>query len=142
MKNKIIFILFSVLFITSSCDKIKQTEKMMDGEWTIYSLKVTKYTGLSYYYETTGTITYSDFNGDEGRYELNMSYITPNGTIDKHEKGKIVLKEKGKFYDMYRENSDGSITEILDGRIILITKNDIKMHYTVDNETLLFILEK
>ena len=142
MKNKILFILLSFLFLTSSCDKIKKTEKMMDGEWTIYSLKVTKSNGLSYYYETTGTISYSDFNGDKGRYELKMSYITPNATVVKNEKGNIVLREKGEFFDMYRENTDGSITEILDGRIILITKNDIKMHYTDDNETFLFILEK
>lgn len=114
----------------------------MDGEWTIYSLKVTKYTGLSYYYETTGTITYSDFNGDEGKYALDMSYITPTGTIEKHEKGKIILKDQGKYYDLYRENLDGSITEILDCRIILITKNDIKTHYTDNDETFLFILEK
>lgn len=141
MVNKLLFIL-SVLFLFSSCDKIKSTEKEMDGEWTIYSLKVTKYTGLSYYYETTGTITYSDFNGDEGRYALDMTYITPSGTIEKHEKGKIVLKEKGEYYDLYRENTDGSITEILNGRIVLITKNDIKTHFADNDETFLFILEK
>lgn len=114
----------------------------MEGEWTIYSLKVTKYTGLSYFYETTGTITYSDFNGDEGKYVLDMTYITPNDTIVKQEKGRIVLKEKGEYYDLFRENTDGSITELPNGRIVLITKNDIKTHYADNNETFLFILEK
>jgi len=141
MASKLLIII-SILFLFSACDKVKSTGKKMDGEWTIYSLKVTKYTGLSYYYETTGTITYSDFNGDEGRYALDMTYITPNDTIVKHEKGKIVLKQKGEYYDMYRENSDGTITEILNGRIVLITKNDIKTHYTTNDETFLFILEK
>ena len=114
----------------------------MDGEWTVYSLKVTKYNGLSYYYETTGTITYSDFSGDEGRYALDMSYNTPSGTIEKHEKGEIILKDKGEYYDLFRENSDGTITELPNGRIVLITNNDIKTHYTDNNETFLFILEK
>lgn len=114
----------------------------MDGEWTIYSLKVTKQNGLSYYYETTGTFTFSDFNGDEGKYVLNMTYITPTDTIVKNESGKIVLKEKGAYYDLFRDNTDGSITQIQNGRIILITKDDIKTLYQDDNENFLFILEK
>ena len=114
----------------------------MDGEWTIYTMKVTKSNGLSYQYETTGTFNFSNFNGDEGKYALNMTYITPTGTISKNESGKIRLKEKGKYFDFYRDNSDGSVTLIEDARIILITKNDIEMLYQDNNENFWFILEK
>lgn len=114
----------------------------MDGVWTIYKMKVTKANGLSYYYETTGTFTFSNFNDGEGTYAIDMTYITPNATIQKVETGTIVLKEKGEYYDLFRTNSDGSVTEIPNGRILLITKNDIETLYQDNNENFTFVLEK
>ena len=140
IKKVLLFTL--ILVLVTSCDKVKSTAKKMDGEWSIYSLKVTKYTGLSYYYEVSGTFKFSDFNGDEGRYNLDMTYVTPMETVEKHETGKVVLKDKGEYYDLYKENPDGSVSMIENGRIILITKNDIKTTFQENSETFLFILEK
>jgi len=141
MRNKLLIIL-SITLLFTACDKIKSTEKKMDGEWTIYKMKVTKANGLSYNYETTGTFAFSNFNNGEGDYALNMTYITPSSTISKNESGKIVLKQKGQYYDLFRENNDGSIDQIVDGRIMLITKNDIETVYLDNNENFTFILEK
>ena len=141
MLNKL-FIAISIAILFTACNKVKSTEKKMDGEWTIYKMKVTKSNGLSYYYETTGTFTFSDFNDGEGKYALNMSYVTPSGTILKNEFGKIVLKQKGEYFDLFRENADGSIDQIIDARILLITKNDIEMLYQDNNENFTFVLEK
>jgi hypothetical protein len=141
MLNKL-FIALSLILLGAACSKIKSTEKKMDGEWTIYTMKVTKSNGLSYYYETTGTFNFSEINDHAGKYALNMTYITPTGTVSKNESGKFILKEKGKYFDLYRDNPDGSITTIPDARIVLITKNDIEMLYQDNNEGFWFILEK
>ncbi len=114
----------------------------MDGEWTIYKMKVTKSNGLSYNYETTGTFSFSDFNDGEGKYTVNMNYTTPAGTIEKNDSGTIVLKEEGKSFDFFRINLDGTIDQIKEGSILLITNNDIEMMYTENNENLRFVLEK
>ena len=114
----------------------------MDGNWTIYKMKVTKSNGLSYYYETTGTFNFSDFSDGEGRYSINLSYITPSGTTVKNETGTIVLKEDAKLFDLFRNNTDGSITQMKDGALLLITNNDIEMMYLDNNESLTFVLEK
>lgn len=114
----------------------------MDGEWTIYKMKVTKSNGLSYYYEATGTFNFSDFVNGEGKYAINMSYITPTGTLTKNESGTIILTQEGGYFVFYRNNADGSITEFPEGRILLITKNDIEMIYQDNNENYTFVLEK
>ena len=114
----------------------------MDGEWTIYKMKVTKSNGLSYDYETTGTFNFSDFNDGEGKYAVNMNYTTPTGIIEKNDFGTIVLKEEGKSFDFFRINLDGTIDQIKEGSILLITNNDIEMMYTENNENFRFVLEK
>lgn len=114
----------------------------MDGEWTIYKMKATKSNGLSYYYEATGTFNFSDFSDGEGKYTISMSYITPAGTLTKNEEGTIELTQKGKSFNFYRNNADGTIDQIQDGRILLITNNDIEMMYLDNNENLTFVLEK
>ncbi len=114
----------------------------MEGTWDVYSLKVTKSNGLSYYYDNVGTVTYSDFNKGEGKYTMNLSYTTNSGTVTNQESGTIVLKDKGKYYDLERNNGDGTFTKFPDGRIILITNNDIKTTYHGNDETYLMILEK
>lgn len=114
----------------------------MDGEWTIYKMKVTKSNGLSYYYEATGTFNFSEFNDGDGKYVISMSYITPTGTLTKNESGTIELTQKGKYFNFYRDNADGSIDQIQDGRILLITNNDIEMMYLDNNENVTFVLEK
>ena len=114
----------------------------MEGTWDVYSLKVTKSTGLSYYYDNVGTVTYSDFNNGEGNYAFNMSYTTSSGTVTNQESGKVLLKDDGKYYDLQRDNGDGTFTTLPEGRIILITNNDIKTAYQDNAETYLLILEK
>ena len=141
MLNKLFFI-FTLLFLVASCNKTKSTEKKMDGEWTIYKMKVTKSNGLSYYYEPTGTFNFSGFNDGEGEYAINMSYITPNGTLSKIESGTIVLTQEGGYFIFYRTNADGSVSELPEGRILLITKNDIEMVYQDNSENYTFVLEK
>ena len=114
----------------------------MEGTWDVYSLKVTKSNGLSYYYDNVGTVTYSDFNNGEGKYAMNLSYTTSSGTITNQESGTILLKDKGEYYDLQRDNGDGTFTLFPDGRIILITNNDIKTTYHANDESYLLILEK
>ena len=114
----------------------------MEGTWDVYSLKVTLSNGLSYYYDNVGTVTYSDFNKGEGNYFMNISYTTSSGTVTNQDSGVITLKDKGKYYDLKRDNGDGTFTTLPEGRIILITNNDIKTAFQADNETYLMILEK
>ena len=114
----------------------------MEGTWDVYNLKITKSTGLSYYYDNVGTVTYSDFNNGEGNYAINISYTTSSGLVTTQENGKIQLRDKGKYYDLERHNGDGTYTTIPDGRIILITNTDIKTTYQDNGETYTMILEK
>ena len=141
MKKSLSLLLILSVFILS-CDKIKKTEKEMEGTWAIYSVKTTETTGLSYYNYNAGTITYSDFNDGNGLYSMDLTFKTSSGLVTKHESGTISLKGDGEFYDLVRNNSDGTTTSIIDARIILITKNDIKCYYQVDNMNFLMILEK
>ncbi len=131
-----------LLVIFVGCDKIKSTEEKMEGTWDVYSLKVTLSNGLSYYYDNVGTVTYSDFNKGEGNYVMNISYTTTSGTVTNQDSGVITLKDKGKYYDLKRDNGDGTYTALPEGRIILITNNDIKTAYQADDQTYLMILEK
>lgn len=141
MTNKI-FVLSLLVLLFTACDKIKSTEKKMDGEWTVYKLKVTQSNGLSQHYESVGTFRFYDFEDGEGSYDLNIAYQANAGLVTKNETGKIVLKEKGEYYDLFKNNPNGSITQIQNGRILLITKNDIETLYQDNNENFTMVLEK
>ena len=135
------FTLILLVFILGACNKVKKTEKILTGVWSLYQYKVTNNLGLVYYYPVQGTMDFGSCGGAKCNYSLRADYTKDGIQMTKYEDGIINISETDKF-TLDRIEADGSMTHIEDGRFLLITKDDIKLVYSDVSTVHEFILQK
>lgn len=132
-----------VLLLLISCSKIKRTQKKLQGEWTIYSYRIIEPLGLTYWYEVNGTITFGavEGNDDQFTYEDNYTYQGPSGPVSVNRTGVGTFTEKtSEYYDLMLNAPSSEL--ITNCRIILITKDDLKIEHGTPNGTHIYVLQK
>jgi len=125
--NKLWLILL-VGFLFVGCDKVKKTQKTLTGVWTVIQYKKTLATGLAYFYDSEGTLSFGSCDGELCDYSLKINYQDQGTTLQKHESGTIALQDDEYFF-LHRNNPDGTVTLLDEGRIILMTKDDLKIEF-------------
>lgn len=138
--NKLVLII-GIVVVSLSCSKGRKAEKKLSGKWNIIQFQLTNGSGLSYYYDATGFIEMSEFVNDSSELNVDLSYISDNDTLIKKFNGQWVQNEDGEYYDILRQM--GSVTDKIEkGRILLITKSDLKIIYTDKDTTYTLIFER
>lgn len=140
MNKIVLFFIASIIFY--SCNKIDSTRKKLEGNWEVVTYQVTNPQGLTYLYDAQGSWCFKSCNGDECEYHINVNFTNQGAAGQKVETGMILLNEDGEHYTLLRVNQDGSITTIEDGRIIMLTDNDLKTIFIDEDGMHEFILEK
>ena len=131
-----------VALICSSCNKVNTTRKKLEGNWKVIEYKVTNTQGLTYFYDAQGTWCFKNCNGSECEYDLNIHYPNQGIVAQKVESGIFQIEEDGGHFTLLRYNGDGSISTIEDGRIMMLTNNDLKSIFIDEFGMHHFILEK
>lgn len=135
-------LLFLVLGLSLfACDKVKTTEKNITGVWTVHQYKFTLANGLVYYYPANGAVDFGSCGGGTCNYALRIDYTIDGLDYQKYEDGTLEIQKDG-FFSMDRINSDGSTTHHEYGRFLLVTKDDIKMHFQDESGLHEFVLQK
>lgn len=139
MRKLIVLFILGVSLV--GCDKVKKNLKYLDGNWTLYEYQYTSATGLIYFYESSGTVSFSNIGENTCDYAMDITYLKQgtNYVIDDHGTINFIDEE---YFEMNRVNQDGSITLLDYARIILITKDDLKMEYKDEYGIHEFILQK
>ncbi len=141
MKNYLLFFLLMFLFF-SGCNKQKSVLKNLTGDWTIYSYTFQNNNGLSYKYNTTGTIHFGNCSEDYCSYSLNITYTINGQNYTKNNIGEYQLEKDGEHFIIKRFNSDGSISTFPNNRILLITKDQTKILIQDEFGIHHFVIEK
>lgn len=139
MSKALLFLLLGLSLF--ACDKVKKAEKDITGVWTIYQYKITLGNGLVYYYPANGTMDFGSCGGGTCNYALRVNYLKDTLDSQKYEDGTIDIKDDLNF-TLDRNNPDGSITHLDYGRFLLITKDDIKIHFRDASGLHEFVLQK
>lgn len=126
MKNTF-YILFSLMFLVTSCDKSKAQLRRIDGNWRVELARISVGEGFTFYDSLpVGEINISsslekingrlDFVYSEfGVSEVQDSFVTKNATF--------TLNEKGDRMKVFREN------DTIDMRILLSSKKNLELEY-------------
>jgi len=141
MKSKILFFLL-VLILFASCNKQKNVQKKLTGEWNILSYTFQENNGLSYKYTTKGTIRFENCNNEYCAYELDMKFIKSGQSYLKNDIGEYKVEKDGEHFTLNRLNSDGTISTFQKNRILLINKDQMKMLIQDEFGVHHFVLEK
>ncbi len=131
---------FFIAVFFSGCNKVEKTQRTLTGVWNVHQYKFTTSTGFSYYYESEGTMDFGSCDGELCNYALNFIYQN-QGSQSKIESGTIDVDENNNF-QLNRLNPDGTSTLIEYGRIILLTKDDLKMEFADETGLHEFVLLK
>ncbi len=130
--GKIVFLFIISLVIFASCDKVKQTEKNLAGEWQIVSYKRMDTEGLLEYAVVNGYINFENC-ADASipcPYTIVINYDFPSSTGNTTEHGTYEVIEKGKFMNIENSNSSNSITAAYRCRLLTETKTDLELEFS------------
>ncbi|MDX2362147.1 MAG: hypothetical protein QNK23_15170 [Crocinitomicaceae bacterium] len=139
MKTKFL-LLIMIGVLAFSCDKVASTQEKLTGVWTIEKYTFINYNSLSYIYPATGYMSFGSCEGSLCYYDIFMEYN--NGVpSEKYAYGNIELLDEEKF-NLHRTNDDGTVTVLPNNRIILLTKDELKLEFTDEIGLHILILEK
>ena len=141
MKTKLFSFLLLFLVFTA-CNKQKSVVKKLTGEWNITSYTFQENNGLSYNYVANGTFHFDNCSSEYCAYELNMTFTVSGQNFLKNDVGEYKVEKDGEHFTLNRLNSDGTISTFLKNRILLITKDQMKMLIQDEFGVHHFILEK
>lgn len=114
------------LILSTSCNKVKQNAKKLDGTWTIYSYAVSENGGFITYQETIGTITFLTQDDGTFTYQENYTRYTGTDTIVSTRSGSGFIKGKNaNEYDL--SITAPTAVTLKDCNIHLVTKDDLKI---------------
>lgn len=133
--------LLLVLLTLIACDKVKKTENILSGIWTLHQYKYTNALGLEYYYPVNGTMDFGSCGDALCHYALRANYSKDGQDLTKYEDGNINLSDTDKF-TLDRTEPNGTITHLDEGRFLLMTKDDIKLVYSDESGLHEFILQR
>lgn len=71
------------LFITA-CNKERQLQKDLAGNWEISQLKLIDKEGFDSYFKAAGSLVIEEFSDNKSRFTINCTYTDDNG-LDKNE---------------------------------------------------------
>lgn len=130
--QKIVFPFIILLAIFTSCDKVKQTEKNLAGEWQIISYKHMDTEGLSEYAVVSGSIKFENCTESSNScpYSISINYDFPSSSGTTIENGTYEVIEKGKFMNITNSNSSDSITATYRCRLLTETKTDLELEFS------------
>ena len=129
------------MFLLSSCNKVKQHSRKLDGTWTIYSYCQIQGGGFKEYYPAEGTITFVSNDDGSFTYEENYAVYTPTDTIIYNRKGSGMLVGK-RATDFEMTFTDPVSYAITDGSISVITKDDLKFQFRDNTSAHQFVFQK
>lgn len=130
-----------IALVISSCDKIEKTEKRITGIWELIEYKYTAPTGLIYFLPSTGTIDFGSCGEHICSYSIHINYENNGGNYTKYEHGNISFSDETTF-TLDRINSNGTITTLNYGKILLMTKDDLQLEFSDEQGLHEFILQK
>ena len=128
MKSKL-FLILLLAAVVLSCDKVENVHKKLTGVWTITSYTFLNSNSLTYYYPADGTMSFGSCGSAICNYNLNLKYEAQGILQEKINRGTMDFVDD-EYFLMHRENSDGSISLIEYARVILLTKDDLKIAFT------------
>lgn len=115
----------------------------MAGEWTLAKYKYTNSSGLSYYYPASGTFDFDNCQEDTCNYQINFNYTINDTTENKKFNGwYYFVDENAEYFDMVNIETSGVVDTLRNGRVILITKSDMKTEFSDSTGRHTFWLEK
>lgn len=140
--NRVLFILVLISVLFTNCSKIEKAKKRIDGTWNAVTYKHTSNLGFSYFYTAEGVFNFDNCSEDICSYSIDIDYSNSTASGSKSEYGKyFFVDEKGDFFNFYRTEING--VDTLDyGRIILLTKSDLKIEYDDSTGRHTYVLEK
>ena len=141
MKNSVLF-LFIILFTIVSCDKKKQTDKRISGNWNIESYTFNNFQGFITEYESSGQFYISNISNSIGEYKLDLVYSDGNSEYSKNENGTILINTDGESFMLNRTNPDGSEFLLDDGQIIFLNKSQLQARFIDETGAHEFVLSK
>ena len=130
--RKIVFLFIILLAIFTSCDKVKQTEKNLGGEWQIVSYKHMDTEGLSEYAVVNGSIKFENCTeaSNSCLYSISINYNFPSSSGTTTENGTYEVIEKGKFMNIQKSNSPDPSAATYRCRILTETKTDLELEFS------------
>lgn len=129
-----------VQFLFASCDKVDRTKKKFSGTWNVYSYRLIDHNGFTHEYPASGTVYFEFCENESCAYTLNLTYDVSGNSLIKAESGLYHLKDS-EYYELYR-NSTGTIDTLDYGRILLLTRKDLKTEFKDDDGIHVLVLEK
>jgi hypothetical protein len=141
MKGSIL-IFISLLILLSSCDKKKQIDKRISGNWSIDLYEFANTQGFSTVFESSGEIVISEISNSEGTYSINSSYSDGTIQFEKYENGTITIGIDGESFSLDRQDADGSSFLIEDGNIEFINKTQLVIKFTDEYGANKYVLSK
>lgn len=138
MRNKLL-ILLAAMLVLASCDKVKQTQKHLDGDWTILEYEFIDHNGLHYFYPVEGTMTFGNSTDNFCDYSLDMDYTYSGASTPKVESGRMEFQD-GEYFVMHRESPTVGLIQY--ARVVVITNDDLKIIFTDEAGAHELILEK
>ena len=139
MNRAVVTCLF--LFIAVSCNKVKRIEKKLAGDWEIIAYTFQNANGLSYKYPASGTFSFNDCESEYCAYALQLNYEVNSNTLQKTSAGEYTMLSDAEYFELKRNNSDGSIT-LISGRILHINKSQLETEFKDENGIHYLVLEK
>lgn len=126
----------------ASCDKLKQTEKRIEGNWTIVSYNYVNFQGFTTEFEGSGEFNISDVSSAIGNYSISLAYQNAITSGTKIESGMIKINDNAENYTLERVNSDGSITSLDSGTIKFLNKTQMETFFNDELGSHHFVLSK
>jgi len=130
--------LFFISFMLFACSKEKKFNSKVEGEWAPVSLKIADFTGIGYYAETQGSISFKKESkkSAKGNYTIDLQYVLNGVSKTFFETGTYTIKA-----DKVIRKSTSTIEN--ESIIIYINKEDFAFEIpNLNNERYLFILKR
>ena len=123
-----------------SCSKVKRTKKKIDGQWEIISYKRVNSSGLTHYYETTGTITFGEDTDSTFMYCEDYTFQGDTGPVVVQRTGiGTFVGENGLDYRL--DLVLPTPTTLHECTFRLITKDDLKIEQRDNQYTYTIVLK-
>lgn len=141
--NKKYWTYLVLLLIVTACSKTNQAHKKMAGDWVVTKYMYTNFSGLSYYYPISGDFIFDNCEEDTCNFQINCTYTVDSLDQNLTLQGRyFFLDENAEYYELLNIDSTGSIDTLHNGRVILLTKSDLKTEYSDSTGRHVFWLEK
>ena len=130
--------------LITGCNKEKRTSKKLEGNWSIVKYQFTNSNGFSEYYYPTVNVIISKFSSGKSSFRLTSNYTNNIGnSTQKNVDAQFEFKNKDAEYYTLNQIVDGALTDsIFDGRILIVTKDEMRTEFTDSQGRHTYLLSK